>query len=322
LEIPIGAHISVVMNLPREHHYNPKFILKRWTINDGPLCEMRLIRDKVLTNHRYPGATGKLRDLYRTDGVSEANSQDVELHFMSPLDNDAAVSLDKFVAAQPLDASDRIAWARFVLSMLYRNPECVALIKSHMAEVWAEGTDALEGDWAALRGPLDQMTLAEATEIRQPSAAEISASNMLVDVIANERAVPDIANMHWTRVELSRSKYSLLTSDRPLVMPVGLGHRQCYIALPVGPRHLFVAAHDDRFSRLLPTADHTKIAKLMNKDVVRQARQYVWGQDDSQLEFVRKHFATLPDREILTEAQRQAGISAARGLLPLPRPPG
>jgi hypothetical protein len=92
--------------------------------------------------------------------------------------------------------------------------------------------------------------------------------------------------------------------------------KQCYIALPVGPRHLFVAAHDDRFSRLLPSADHNKIAKLMNKDVVGQARQYVWGEDDSQIEFVRKHFATLPDREILTEAQRQEAIAAARGLEP------
>jgi hypothetical protein len=139
---------------------------------------------------------------------------------------------------------------------------------------------------------------------------------MLVEIIDNERAVPDIANMHWTRIELTRSKYSLLTSDRPLVMPVGLGHRQCYIALPIGPRDLFIAAHDDRFSRLLPTVDHTKIAKLMNKDVVRQARQYVWGEDDSQLDFVRKHIATLPEREILTEAQRQAVILAAQGLQP------
>jgi hypothetical protein len=117
--------------------------------------------------------------------------------------------------------------------------------------------------------------------------------------------------------EVSRSKYSLLTSDRPLVMPVGLNHPQCSIALPVGPRHLFVAAHDNRFSRLLPGANHHKIAKLMNKDVVRQARQYVWGEDDSQMELVRKHFATLPDREILTEAQRQEAIAAARGLQPV-----
>jgi hypothetical protein len=33
------------------------------------------------------------------------------------------------------------------------------------------------------------------------------------------------------RRRLSRSKYSLLRSDRPLVMPVGLDHPQCYITV-------------------------------------------------------------------------------------------
>jgi hypothetical protein len=55
---------------------------------------------------------------------------------------------------------------------------------------------------------------------------------MLMDVIAHEDAVPYIANMHWTRVGLTRSKYSLLTSDGPLVMPVGLDHPQLLYRVP------------------------------------------------------------------------------------------
>jgi hypothetical protein len=188
--------------------------------------------------------------------------------------------------------------------LLYRHPEGVGVIKDHMIDMWAEGTAALEADWAANRGPLDSFTFVEETVIRLPGAADISAANMLMEVIDNDRAVPDIAHMHWTHVALRRTKHSLLTSDRPLVMPVGFGHRQCYIALPVGPRDLFVAAHDDRFSRALPTADYNKIVRLMNKDVVAQARQYVWGNDNSQVGFVCKHIATLPDRVILTDAQR------------------
>jgi Protein of unknown function (DUF4238) len=301
------------MNLPREHHYNPKFVLKRWAVNEGPLCEMRLVAGRLVAKPRYPGGTGKLRDLYRTEAVPEADSQNVELLFMSPLDNDAAVSLDKFFAGQPLSAGGRIAWARFLMPLLYRNPECVTLLKRHIAEMWAAGTAALEPEWAARNGPLDEITFAEATARRQPAAAAIGASNMLVDIIANDQAVIDVANMHWTRVELTKSKYSLLTSDRPLVMPLGLAHPDCYIALPVGPRHLFVAAHDCRFSRGLPTANHTQIAKVMNKDVVRQARQYVWAENDSQIRFVEKHINTLPDREILTEEQRRQILAIACG---------
>jgi hypothetical protein len=39
----------------------------------------------------------------------------------------------------------------------------------------------------------------------------------------------------------------------------------------------------------------------------------VWGSNASQLTFIQKHFGKLPDREILTEQQRQEAVDAARG---------
>jgi hypothetical protein len=47
----------------------------------------------------------------------------LEIKFMSPLDNDAAKARDKIAVDQPLDADERMAWARFMLSLLYRNRE-------------------------------------------------------------------------------------------------------------------------------------------------------------------------------------------------------
>jgi len=41
----------------------------------------------------------------------------------------------------------------FLLSMLYRNRECVELVKTHMADIRSEATLSLEPDWDALRGP-------------------------------------------------------------------------------------------------------------------------------------------------------------------------
>jgi hypothetical protein len=166
------------MQLPREHHHQPNFILKRWTTRGGPLCEIRLIttggQRKIVSNPRYPGGTGKMRDLYRVDNIDQANSQHVELNFMSLLDNDAAVSLDKFLAGQALTDQERPAWARFVLSMLYRHPEG-GVIKNHMIDMWAEGTVALEADWAANRGVLDRLTFAEETAVRHCPAQRTSA---------------------------------------------------------------------------------------------------------------------------------------------------
>lgn len=303
------------MDLPRKHHYKPVFFLSRWTGHDGQLCEMKLINGKLIPRRRHPSGTGYIKDLYRTDGVPEERSQDLEVGFMSPLDKDAADALTKIASDLPLEASDRVTWAQFMLSLLYRNRECVEIIKAHTAELWEEATRALEAEWAARRGPHDPTTFAEATASREPAAAAISAEGMMADIIANSRAVPDIAGMYWTRIDLSESDLSLLTSDRPLVFSP-LANPKAYMALPIGAHDLFVASRDDRFLRALATSGPTAIARQMNKDVVSQARQFVWGVDEAQLDFVRTYIGSAPERVIITEAQREEAIAAARGLQP------
>ncbi|HLJ01271.1 MAG TPA: DUF4238 domain-containing protein [Bradyrhizobium sp.] len=136
---------------------------------------------------------------------------------------------------------------------------------------------------------------------------------MIADVIANGPAVPDIAAMYWTCVDVSHSKFSLLTSDRPLVLSSGLADPSCLLVLPLSPHKLFLSSNDPRFTRPLPVARHAEKVKTVNKAVVQQAREFVWSTDDNQLEFVRKHIRTAPDRVILTDEQRQQGIAAARG---------
>jgi hypothetical protein len=307
--------IVVAMELPRKHHYKPVFFLSRWVGKDGRLCEMKLINGKLLPKRRHPDGTGYVKDLYRTDGVAEDISQDLEIKFMSPLDDGAAKARDKIALNQPLDFDERMAWSRFLLSLLYRNPQCVEFMKAHMVELWNEGTRALEAEWATRRGPRDETTFAEAAASRLPAAAQISAANMMADIIANSRAVPDIASMHWTRIDLSKSKLPLLTSDRPLVF-VGLSDPNAYMALPIGPHDLFVAARNDQFLIALAACDDTAIAWQMNRDVVSLGRQFVWGVDDAQLDFVRTYIGAAPERVIITEAQREQAIAAARGLQP------
>jgi hypothetical protein len=38
----------------------------------------------------------------------------------------------------------RSGWTRFILSLLFRNPEAVATIKGHILNMWAEGIKALQ----------------------------------------------------------------------------------------------------------------------------------------------------------------------------------
>jgi hypothetical protein len=66
-------------------------------------------------------------------------------------------------------------------------------------------------------------------------------------------------------------------------------------------------------ARFIFDGDHTRAAKKLNKTVVSQAREFVWGVDDCQLPFVEKHMGTAPERTLLTEGQRQEALDTAQG---------
>lgn len=134
---------------------------------------------------------------------------------------------------------------------------------------------------------------------------------MVADIIGNHRAVPDIVQMHWGKINLNDSKVRLVTSDRPVLMG-NLSDPHAFIALPIGPYDLFVAAFDDRLSRL--HYDSTKLAQTVNRDVIANAREFVWGFDDGEIDVVRTWIGANPDRVILSKEQQEAGIAAARGL--------
>jgi hypothetical protein len=261
----------------------------------------------------------------RTDGVPDELAQHVEKNFMSKLDNDAARALQKIVTGDgtPWTGDERSAWTRYLLSLLFRNPENVAVIRDHIRAMWNEGLKALEADYAARRRPTDPDTFEGYVALTNPAAAEIGASNFLMETISNERVGPTIFNMHWTRHSLSHSKFPLLTSDRPLVMPLGLGDPRAHIALAASPTVLFAAARDQGFAASIARWKHTDLVKVLNKAVVSQARKFVWAPDDSQLEFVRRYIGTAPDRTIITEEQKREALAAARGELVVePQPSG
>jgi hypothetical protein len=200
------------MNDPRRHHYNPEFYLGGWAGPDGLVCEIKKAYDKVEARRKSPTATGFERDLYRTDGVPDA--QRVEKHFMSPLDNDAALALQKILSGDGTEWSGakRTAWTTFILSLFFRNPENVTIIKDHIRDLWEHGIVALEANYAEHRLPTDPETFDGYMALTNPAAAEIDASNCLMESIANKRVGPTIFDMHWTRHVLNNSKFQLLTS--------------------------------------------------------------------------------------------------------------
>jgi hypothetical protein len=303
------------MNDPSKHHYIPAFYLRQWATN-GFVCEMRKIRGKVVAKPKAPDATGFLKDLYKIDGVPKEIAQHMELKFMHMVDTDAADALKRIQTniqgAWPIRQRD--GWIRFILSLLFRNPEVVAIIKAHFKTVWAEGISTLREDYKKTRKPGDPETFDDFLAKTDPHAPAVAASNFMQTIMNSEVTGNAIRKMTWGRLNLAHSKYTLLTSDRPIDMPISLQSKDAYITLPIGPKLVFVASNDDAILRTLKTTDHSDVARKMNERVVAQARQYVWGLDASALAFVKKRICTLPDREIVSDNARQQSLADARGV--------
>jgi hypothetical protein len=306
-------------NIPVKHHFNPAFSLQPWTGSDGRICEMRRINGRVSACRRHPNDTGFEKNLYRTDGVPPDQEQHLEVKFMTPLDTAAALALKRIIQGDPTpwDTEQRSAWTRYILSLMFRNPAAQRSIRDHMFELWDAGIEGLEENYPKVRRPTDPATFEEYFARTNPAAAQIGATNMIAEIIDNQRLGPTIFNMEWSRINLPGSKVTLLNSDRPVDQPLGLSDPRAYIAIPIGPRMLFLASNDATLAGRIAHGDPTKVVKLMNKTVVSQAREFVWGVDDSQLRFVKNHIGTAPERVILTPKQRQEALDAARGMPPM-----
>jgi hypothetical protein len=199
------------------------------------------------------------------------------------------------------------------MSLLFRNPENVAMMNAHIVNMWTETVEVLEVDYAKRRRPDQPATLKEYYALNLPGAPHIDAARFLADIIDNQNIGPAIFALRWARIDLSGSSVQLLTSDRPIDMPLGLADRRAYIAIPVAPKVLFLAAHEQSVIDNARGENATKLARQMNTQVIQQARTFVWGSTDSQLTYVQRNFGKLPDRIILTDQQKQEAIDAIRG---------
>jgi len=301
---------------PERHHFIPAFAQQPWaTGNDGNVCEMRLINGRVVRKRVHPNATGFQRRLYSTEGVPADKAQHLETNFFTPLDTEASVALERMLAMDPTPWSVELrhAWTRYLLSLMFRDPATVAIVKEHSEAMWREGLAVLEADYPARRRPTDPEDFAGFLALTDPAAPQIGATNFMMTIINNDRVGPDVADMHWSILRPTKSAVPLLLSDRPLIRPYGLGDPHGFIMTPIGPDALFLASNDPDAGLKAAAMDQTWLVNEVNLAVVGQAVEFVWGSDDRQLEFVREHFGKSPLPPAISEAQRNVAIAAARG---------
>jgi hypothetical protein len=280
--------------MPQNHHYVPVFYLKRWVGKDGRLCVYIRPRphDDVKAYWKHPDATGYMEDLYAISGAGDETANHLEGRFLNRADNDAAEALDMLETGRmaSMDSRQRSSWSRFMMRLLHGTPEAVSRFTSQVAEHVAALEDKFRANYASLRGPTDLETYEDRGSDEEHLAR--TTVRTLQTVMDSKHLGNYLNGMAWDVVPL-RSSYSLLTSDRPLLMTNGIRGPGKHLAMPIGPRLLFIAADDPAEVQRLAQQDHDALAKVTNDRVVRQARGFVWGLDDTQLRFVERRLGDM-----------------------------
>lgn len=217
----------------------------------------------------------------------------MEKVFMSAVDSTAAEALTSILSA--LDMSDlhtrhKMAWARFLYSLIMRTPEHLELARQKLTEMQPEILEAERENYPHRRTSEDPETFDEFKEQFLANPNNVSPTRYLHRFVSSARIVNHFMGMRWSVATFDNLKFKLLTSDRPLIMTNGLSNADGHLALPVSPNRIFLACNSIEIEKSIQAMPANELTHITNSRVVEQARKYVYGIDDSQLRFVKNRF--------------------------------
>lgn len=275
------------MSQPRDHHFIPVFYLKQWANADGKLIEYsRPYRNKIVPKLVGPRSTGFQSDLYAFPNCPPEIAQYLESQFLMRTDNLASLALAKLLSggAEPWTPDLRSAWSRFTINFLIRHPHPFAEIKMVTHDSWLQPDDVTQLEYERLRQPADPELFEQWVVGQGDNLADRIRIRFIQSAMDNERTGTRLNAMLWNVLDLSASRFRLLTSDWPLYREIN--RERMLFALPISPTALFTAVtHADIFADLRRTEPET-LVRTMNNAVVSSSRLYVYSASRDQDRFI------------------------------------
>jgi len=283
-----------------DHHYIPKFYLKRWANQrDGMVTVFQQQPSGLHAKLKAPAGTGYVKHLY-TATMNPKLGDQLETQFMQRVDDDAAKVLELMLlpTIPELTTKQHNAWVQFLMSLMHRSPQRIATLRAqlehHLPASRDNLTEELLREYEELRRPGDPDTLHEYLENVRPADIEYGSLRLVAD-LSNSQLVGDtLVKLRKRVVRFHQPKHNLITSDRPLIMTGGLGNPETVIMLALDPLHLFLAGHsEERLLALGPAGDDGRMIRFYNMRVCQEAEQYVYATSVAQRPYVEKHFRRL-----------------------------
>lgn len=272
-----------------KNHFIPSFYSKLWA-TEGKLWEFSRPYDQVVARQTHPSGTGYAIDIYTEDSLPAAHQTHLEDVFLKMVDQQASEALRYILAGRFEDMGEKhsVAWVRFLMSLLQRSPGKIATLRQRWDEELASPDPEFETKYRSMKTPNDPETFQEFMKSRPASIGRGR-----VHAIQNTMDLPmvgtGILKMHWCKLALKRSRHEFLTSDRPVIMTNGLARKEGHIALPLGPRLLFVAVNERNTLETIASMSGDELALVCNDRVTKQAERIVIGRTDKPLRFVERN---------------------------------
>ena len=279
------------MSKEGKHHYIPVFYLKQWCGPDGKLCEFQNPHHAVRARQIHPSGTGYVHGLYSIEGVPPDTAQYLETHFFKVADDGAARALRILLDEKPwvFTNAERSAWARFIVSLILRNPETLERQKSAALATFQKALPEIEADYAHRRSNDDPPTYIDYVSARADNPAGKAGAILVQKLIDDPQIGNAIVGMRWMVLREPKPSYKLLTSDRPVLITNGISYESSQIILPISPYHVFVATNNESTESLIKKIAEAKdLIPQVNDRICRQSRKFVYGFDESQFRFISK----------------------------------
>ncbi|ESX07227.1 hypothetical protein X769_07620 [Mesorhizobium sp. LSJC268A00] len=301
---------------PRKHHFVPKFYLESWVSSEDHQLEefKRNYGGQIVSRRWGPGGTGFKKDLYAMPGVPKAERQIVERTFMSMVDTTAADAYRELLQGRiPQTLKGRVAWARFMLSLLIRNPDEISAFKQFVSKSWTRPRPEVQAKYVLFKKPGDPDSAGEFLLNKDPTMPLRTAILSATNTITNPTILDGFLKMQWHVADLSSLTTRLLTSDRPLYMTDGISRPDGHMFLPLSPTHLFVAASYSSGMDKITRAPRSKLLRTSNMAVVQQAQEWVYAVDNSQIGLIRREMSKMKQvsliRRILADDADEAATT-------------
>lgn len=284
-----------------KHHYVPQFYLRRWAQPDnGKVWEFSRPFRKVVARQRATSETCQAAGLYSLDGFEDREQREyLELSVMQRIDHHAARALSHMISTgkMPPDQIDRDGWITFLLSLLHRSPARLAYLDERARVMPGEMREQLAPEYLARRSDADPPTLEDYLDQRDDQQVAFARTILMVNLMSSGPVGQTIAKMSWHFIDVAESKHDLLTCDEPLVTSNGIGHQFGYIALPVGPRHLFMAVQSEPVISAFAAQRPTDLVRGFNDCICKQAERLVIGRSKGHQSFVERRLGRHVDEK-------------------------